>query len=147
MQNLTVVHATIHQPRKDEDPYVAKAVFTIPVLKPWLNAMRNMHGGIVALLIDVTTTLTLSCVTSRNKNGDWFWQYPGVSRHLSATYLKPVPAEITVRVECTITGIGKRLASIQAVIRDHETGDVLCTGQHDKVNIEPPKGMHNPAKL
>jgi len=99
------------------------------------------------MLIDVTTTFTLSCIASRNKNGDNFWKYPGVSRNLTVTYLKPVPTDITVRVECTITSVGKRLVSMQAVVRDHDTGAILCTGQHDKVSVEPPKPRDDTAKL
>lgn len=95
----------------------------------------------------VATTLTLACITSRNSEGDWFWQYPGVSRNLSVTYLKPVPVDTTIRIETAITGIGKRLASIQAVIRDHQTGDILCTGQHDKVNVDPGNTKSSRSKL
>lgn len=91
--------------------------------------------------------MTLSCIISRNENGEWFWQYPGVSRILSVTFLKPIPVHTTLRVETVITGIGKRVASIQAILRDHNSGDILCTGQHDKVNIEPPRAVSGKSKL
>lgn len=54
VQNLKVLSATVRQLGQDEDPYAARAVFTLPVMPTWLNAMRNMHGGMVALLVDVS---------------------------------------------------------------------------------------------
>jgi len=63
-----------------------------------------MHGGAVALLIDMTTTLAVSPLS---KEG--FWHFGGVTRTLGLTCLRPVPGGERVLVECVVRGIGKRL--------------------------------------
>jgi acyl-coenzyme A thioesterase PaaI-like protein len=63
-----------------------------------------MHGGAVALLIDMATTLA---VAPLSKAG--FWHFGGVTRTLGLTCLKPVRGGTTVWIDCEVKGIGKRL--------------------------------------
>lgn len=70
-----------------------------------------------------------------------FWQWGGVSRGLSVTYLKPVPEGMTVLVGCEVVSLGKRLAVIKGWMREWDVeknevkGPVLTLCEHGKVDI------------
>lgn len=83
---------------------LATTIFELIVNPPLCNPMGNMHGGAVATLADMATTMATAPLAQKG-----FWEFGGVSRTLSVTYLKPVKLGGVVRVECEVRSIGKRL--------------------------------------
>ena len=95
------------------------------------------HGGAAATIFDIVTSASLAPISSPG-----FWEYVGVSRTLNVTYLRPVRRRTKAVVTCEVLATGKRMATIRGVM--HETkdgeravGDVLCTCEHGKANIDP----------
>ncbi len=89
----------------------ARCVFELEVLPAFCNRMGNMHGGCVALLADMATTLTTAPVSS-----EAFWEFGGVSRTLNITYLQPVRRGAVLEIECMLRSIGKRLCELKHAI-------------------------------
>lgn len=71
-----------------------------------------------------------------NKPGFWFLL--GVSRTLNVTYLRPIPANETVLIECEILQVGKRLSSLKGVMKRKKDGAIMATCEHGKFNTDPP---------
>ncbi|KAK5173048.1 uncharacterized protein LTR77_003170 [Saxophila tyrrhenica] len=105
----------------------AQCTFELEVLSQFCNRMGNMHGGCVALLADMSTTMTTAPVA---KEG--FWVFGGVSRTLNVTYLQPVKQGAVLEIECMLRSIGKRLSTTQCLIREKRTGKLLAMGEHGK---------------
>jgi len=101
-----------------------------------------MHGGFTAMLIDMTTTMTTAPVASEG-----FWEFGGVSRTMSITYLGPIVQGSVVEIETNVVGIGKRLSTTLCVVRDQGTGAVLATGEHGKAAIDLQKFLEKRVKL
>lgn len=95
--------------------------------------MGNLHGGATALLIDMTTTLALAPIS---KPG--FWQYAGVSRTLSVTYLRPAPVGRRIRIIAEVVQAGRTVCTLKGRVEDEETGKLLSIAEHGKVAIDPP---------
>lgn len=111
--------------------------FEMNVLPEYGNRMGNMHGGAVALVFDMCTTVCTGPIAERN-----FWWFGGVSRKLDLTFLRPVKVGSTIVIECEVLQIGKRLATIRGVMKDKVDGRILAVGEHNKVSIsfvEPSK--------
>ncbi|KAJ3520655.1 hypothetical protein NM208_g13620 [Fusarium decemcellulare] len=96
-----------------------------------LNRLGNVHGGAVALVYDMCTTM---CTAPIARKG--FWQFGGVSRSLAVTYLRPVKADMEILIECEVLQIGTRLATIRGQMRDRLTGNLLSVAEHHKASIE-----------
>lgn len=93
--------------------------------------MENMHGGAVALVFDMCTTMCTGPIARRN-----FWWFGGVSRKLDVTYLRPVKVGSTIVIECEVLQIGRRLATIRGVMSAKGDGRVLAVAEHNKASIE-----------
>ncbi|KAI1058827.1 hypothetical protein LB507_003784 [Fusarium sp. FIESC RH6] len=106
-------------------------VFSYTVQPDNCNRLQNLHGGCAATLFDWCTTLPVALV---NKPG--FWQHLGVSRTLNVTYMRPVPVGTEVLIECSITQIGRKLASLHGSMRRRKDNLLLATAEHGKVNID-----------
>jgi len=75
----------------------ASCVFKLDVTERWSNRMRNMHGGAIALVFDMTTTMCAAPLARKD-----FWRFGGVPRTLSVTYLRPVLMGMTVEIRCEV---------------------------------------------
>jgi len=95
--------------------------------------MGNLHGGATALIIDITTTLALAIIARPG-----FWQYAGVSRTLSVTYLRPAPMGRRVRVVAEVVQAGRKVCTLKGRVEDEETGRLLSIAEHGKIMIDPP---------
>ncbi|KAK4126640.1 Thioesterase/thiol ester dehydrase-isomerase [Parathielavia appendiculata] len=130
-------YLAVHSVSSPDAPHPS-VTFSFQVQPQHCNAMNNLHGGCTATLFDFCTS---TCVALVSRPG--FWQYLGVSRTLSTSYLRPAPAGIRVFIECDVAQIGKRLALIRGTMRraDGEgAAAVLATCEHHKVNTDPEVG-------
>lgn len=85
---------------------LAHATFLLPIIPSFCNPMSNMHGGAVALLADMATSMAAAPIAEEG-----WWEFGGVSRTLGVTYLRPVKGGREVRVECVVRGVGRRLCA------------------------------------
>ncbi|EXV00322.1 thioesterase family protein [Metarhizium robertsii] len=109
----------------------ASITFTYTVQPQHCNRLHHLHGGATATLLDFCTSVPLSLVSRPG-----FWQYLGVSRCLTVSYLRPARAGDQVLIETEIVQVGKRLATLRGSIRRKEDRQLLCTAEHLKVNID-----------
>lgn len=70
MQNIRVISARTCDIEKEA--MSAHCVFEVKVLPQFCNRMQNMHGGCVALLADMTTTMCTAPVSKED-----FWRFGG----------------------------------------------------------------------
>lgn len=94
--------------------------------------MGNLHGGCAATLIDVLSTTILLGMSSPGRFG-----LGGVSRNLKVTYLRPVPRDTEIRLNCVLVHVGKRLALLRAEITRIDDGGLCVVGEHEKANTDP----------
>lgn len=109
----------------------AKAVFSMMAVPEYRNRMGNMHGGAVAMIYDMCTTM---CAAPLARND--FWVFGGVSRTLSITYLRPVRGSMELLIECEILQQGRRLTTIRGQMKDKSDGSLLSVAEHNKASIE-----------
>lgn len=109
----------------------ATAVFSMRAAPEFTNRMGNMHGGAVAMIYDMCTTM---CAAPLAKEG--FWVFGGVSRTLTVTYLRPVREAMELLIECEVLQQGRRLTTIRGQIRDRSDGSLLSVAEHNKASIE-----------
>ena len=117
----------------------------VTVVPAFCNRLGHQHGGAAATIFDLLTTIAIAPLSKPGKFG-----YPGVSRTLNCTYLRPVTMGMKVRVDCEIVSWGRNLCTIRGVMRRVKdgagwlddgrvgSGDVLVLCEHGKVNIDPP---------
>ena len=91
----------------------AHAVFEIEVVPMFCNAMGNMHGGAIATVADIATTMAIAPISREG-----FWEYPGVSRTLNVTYLSPAQLGTVIVIECMLRSIGSRLCELLLHVMD-----------------------------
>ncbi|KAK2046585.1 thioesterase superfamily protein [Colletotrichum somersetense] len=110
------------------------ATFAFTVRPEHCNRSGNLHGGAAATLFDALTTMALALVNDR----PGYWQFLGVSRTLSCSYLRPAPAGEECLVECEIVQVGRLLCHLRGTLRRKRDGSVLATCEHHKFNTDPP---------
>ncbi|KAK4502192.1 hypothetical protein PRZ48_005617 [Zasmidium cellare] len=125
MKAIHVTSVSLQHPAPSST--LATSTFELVVIPPLCNPMGNMHGGAVATLADMATTMATAPLSQPG-----FWDFGGVSRTLSVTYLKPVRLGRTVEIVCEVRSIGRRLSVTQCVIRQKETGEMLALAEHGK---------------
>ncbi|USW58273.1 Putative Thioesterase domain, HotDog domain superfamily, acyl-coenzyme A thioesterase 13 [Septoria linicola] len=109
----------------------AFVVFEIEVLPEMCSSMGNGHGGFIATLVDNTTTMAAAPLSEEG-----FWDFGGLSRSLSITYLRPIPQGITIVSENMVRSVGKRLTAIQCIMKDKATGKILALAEHNKAALD-----------
>jgi uncharacterized protein (TIGR00369 family) len=94
------------------------------------NAGGNLHGGAVALVFDMCTSMAVAPVSREG-----FWDTGHVSRTLNCTYLRPAPEGTVLLVECEVVHLGKTLAQLKGVMRRKSDGMVCYTCEHGKAKV------------
>lgn len=89
-----------------KDGMEASATFELTCPPGLCNPMDRMHGGAMATLADMATTMAGAPAASKG-----FWEFGGVSRTLSVTYLRPVFLGETITIDCSLKSIGRRLCT------------------------------------
>ncbi|KAF2142020.1 uncharacterized protein K452DRAFT_249793 [Aplosporella prunicola CBS 121167] len=138
LKNLRVISATVRDPKStDKTAPIGAAVFELLVTPELCNTRGTIHGGCVATLFDMCTSMALNAATRPG-----FWDKGHVSRNLNCSYLKPIFAGQRMRIECEATALGKRNGMTRGVFRrwvdgaeDGIGGEVCYTCEHDKVNV------------
>jgi acyl-coenzyme A thioesterase PaaI-like protein len=111
--------------------------------EPWMkNGHDIVHGGCIATIVDWLTSLGVvahkkfwpSEETTTEQALLAYGQVPAVSRHISVQYIKAVPLNKDILVECTIESNTKRYSYINCRILDDE-GNLYVTGSHDRVHL------------
>ena len=103
-----------------------RTTWSFTVAPELCNKTGNLHGGCAATLLD---SLTSTALLTAARPG--FLDGGHVSRTLSCTYLRPVPAGTECVVECWIVAAGKRTAHVAGEIRLKD-GKVCVSCVHDK---------------
>ena len=102
MRSLSVISARPKQ--SPDDDFEAICLYELEAVPGFCNPIGVMHGGAVALLVDMATTMATSPISAKG-----FWEFGGVTRTLNITMLQPIPAGTKLLVECKLKSIGKRL--------------------------------------
>ena len=100
------------------------------------NMSGSLHGGAVALIFDICTSVTIAIAA---KEG--FWDLGHVSRTLNCTYLRPAAEGQKVLVESEVVHLGRRMGVVRGVIRGAEgegegEGKVYYTCEHGKACLD-----------
>jgi len=114
------------------DAATQSTVWTLNVTPELCNKGGNLHGGAAATILD---TLTSTALLTIAKPG--FLDYGHVSRNLSTTYLRPLPAGSQARVECEVVAAGKNTAMVRGVIKTLD-GKIAVFCAHDKAVFKNP---------
>ncbi|OZJ06771.1 hypothetical protein BZG36_00385 [Bifiguratus adelaidae] len=107
-----------------------RVVFELIVEDADCNILGNAHGGFMATLVDICSTLAMYSANSK------YFQTGGVSVDLHTTYVNAAPSGTRLAIECEVTKVGRSLANNLVTIISADTGKVLCTGTHTKFNID-----------
>ncbi|QDS72129.1 hypothetical protein FKW77_003924 [Venturia effusa] len=116
--------------RDVKDPNIGYSTFELKVPLSLCNGGGNLHGGAVALIFDLCTSMTVSAVSREG-----FWDGAHVSRTLNCTYLRPAPEGTVLLVESTIVHLGKTMGQMTGVMRRKDDGKVCYTCEHGKAQV------------
>jgi acyl-coenzyme A thioesterase 13 len=89
---------------------MAKVTFSLTVAPDLCSRSGNIHGGAVALIVDMCTTMAQAPVARPG-----FWEFGGVSRTLTTTYMRPIPMGTEALVVCEVLQVGKALGKCSTV--------------------------------
>jgi acyl-coenzyme A thioesterase 13 len=92
------------------------------------NILKTMHGGAIATLIDVATTVAITGLDKEMRQN--------VSVELSTHYLNPIKADSEILILCKIPKIGKTLAYSYVEIFDNSSEKLLVNGNHIKAMLD-----------
>ncbi|ORY11548.1 HotDog domain-containing protein [Clohesyomyces aquaticus] len=115
-------------------PHHSTTTFSLTIPSSLCNMSGSLHGGAVALIFDICTSVTISAVS---KEG--FWDHGHVSRTLNCTYLRPAKEGEKMLVESKVVHLGRRMGVVKGVIRGESDGKVYYTCEHGKAALEGPK--------
>jgi acyl-coenzyme A thioesterase 13 len=103
-----------------------EVLFKLKVSDDMCNILKTMHGGAIATLIDITTTIAISGLDRDLRQN--------VSVELSTHYLNSIKNDSEIAILCKVPKIGKTLAYSYAEI--YEKDKLLVTGNHIKAMME-----------
>lgn len=121
-------HVNIESATSTTDKTIA--IFSMKASPVFTNRMGNMHGGAVAMIFDMCTTMCAAPLARKD-----YWVFGGVSRVLSITYLRPVRVEMELLIECEVLQHGSRLITIRGQMRNKDDGKLLAVAEHTKASI------------
>ncbi|CAM0139537.1 hypothetical protein VKS41_004647 [Umbelopsis sp. WA50703] len=102
-------------------------VFEFVVAENHTNGIGNLHGGCVATLIDLCSSLAI--LVSHEKHVPW--RTPGISTELAVSYIAGAPEGTKLRIENELLRSGKTLANLYTKIYN-ESGKLCYSGTHTK---------------
>lgn len=93
------------------------------VEKEHTNIYGTLHGGYIATLVDIITSLALLAHPRQGK---------GVSVNLNVSYLKPAKKGEHIVIEGITTKAGRTLGYLDCKIYNKDSGDLIATASHCK---------------
>lgn len=102
-------------------------IFKYTVMPELCNVMGNCHGGAIATMIDVATTLAISGLDKDLRHS--------VSVDLRTHYMRPIPTNSTIYIHCKVPKHGKTLSFSNADIYN-EQYEQLCSSDHIKAMMD-----------
>jgi acyl-coenzyme A thioesterase 13 len=106
----------------------SEVLFHLKVGLDSCNILKTMHGGAIATLIDVATTIAITALDRDMRQN--------VSVELATHYLNPIKANSEVLVLCKIPKIGKTLAYSYAEIYEKDSLKLLVNSSHIKAMLD-----------
>lgn len=85
----------------------AVATFSMTVVHELCNRTGMLHGGAASMIVDMCTTLAQAPIASQG-----YWEFGGVSRVLTVTYLRPIPKDTEILIVCEVVQVGKALGKL-----------------------------------
>ncbi|KAF2399524.1 Thioesterase/thiol ester dehydrase-isomerase [Trichodelitschia bisporula] len=113
------------------DRNIGYSTFEFVVPRSLCNQGGNLHGGAVALIFDLCTSMTVPVVAREG-----YWDTGHVSRTLNCSYMRPAPEGTTVVVESEVVHLGKSLGMLRGVMRRKDDGAVCYSCEHHKAKVE-----------
>eukprot|EP00239_Pterosperma_sp_CCMP1384_P008117 CAMPEP_0197857906 /NCGR_PEP_ID=MMETSP1438-20131217/31352_1 /TAXON_ID=1461541 /ORGANISM="Pterosperma sp., Strain CCMP1384" /LENGTH=119 /DNA_ID=CAMNT_0043473905 /DNA_START=137 /DNA_END=492 /DNA_ORIENTATION=- len=82
------------------------------------NGYGTLHGGMIATLLDVVSSVALLTVADRS----------GVSLELNITYLGAVPIGDVIEVDAQVIKVGRSVGTIQIDVRNKKNNKICAVG-------------------
>lgn len=123
-------------------------VFEFETKSEMRNHMDATHGGALTTILDWYTSMAAAADERYWSKEDRlpdvqeiikFGEDMGLSRSLKSQFMRPVPLDSTVYLECTLLSNGKKSSCTSMTIYD-ESGKALYEGLHDKIKLYKPIG-------
>ncbi|KZT06487.1 uncharacterized protein LAESUDRAFT_653521 [Laetiporus sulphureus 93-53] len=125
--NLKAIELTIFD-RPQDGKQQTRVVFELTVNNDMLNAFDMMHGGCIAFLVDVCSSVALSLLGIVT-NGNVAY----VSQALNTTYFAGAPLGAKLQIISTTTSVGSRIAIAETEIWDMTDRRLVASGIHTKM--------------
>ena len=106
----------------------SEMIFRLKVQNSFCNLFGTMHGGAIASLVDVSTTLLVSAFDKTSRHN--------VSVELNTQYLNPINNNSSILIHCKVPKSGKSLAYSYADIYDEETLKIAAKASHIKAFLD-----------
>ncbi|KAG2217926.1 hypothetical protein INT45_012589 [Circinella minor] len=113
-----------------EDKVLGESNIIDALLNRLIWELGNIHGGCVATLIDICSSLAI--LTYEGKGG---WFFVGVSTDLTVSYMSGIAAGQTCRLECDVQRVGQSLANIYIKVYNKD-GKFCYSRSHTKYCID-----------
>ncbi|KAJ7599525.1 HotDog domain-containing protein [Mycena floridula] len=113
------------EPLKEE----ARVVFTLVVEPDMINGMGIIHGGCLAFLIDICTSLTFLLLPLMKTGKHTL----NVSSSLNTSFHSPAALGDELRIVCTTMALGARTVSARAEVWDVTAHRLIASGVHTKM--------------
>eukprot|EP00419_Tripos_fusus_P003527 CAMPEP_0172672900 /NCGR_PEP_ID=MMETSP1074-20121228/11831_1 /TAXON_ID=2916 /ORGANISM="Ceratium fusus, Strain PA161109" /LENGTH=172 /DNA_ID=CAMNT_0013490147 /DNA_START=68 /DNA_END=586 /DNA_ORIENTATION=+ len=88
---------------------------------------QTVHGGVIATVVEDTTTMHLSAGDSRGRKA--------VTTELNLSYLGVGKVGRTLHIDSTILKVGGVLGVAEAHVKDVKTGKLIAVGRHTMMYI------------
>lgn len=109
-----------------------KLICEMKVEEQHANKMGTLHGGMIATLVDVISSLALLC-TERGISG--------VSVDMNITYMSPAKVGEDILITAHVLKEGRSLSFASVDLMNKATGKLIAQGRHTKhMGNRPPEG-------
>jgi acyl-coenzyme A thioesterase 13 len=114
----------------DIDLAAKQTLFRLTVEDFMCNKDGNLHGGAATTILDNLSSTSLLTIGTPG-----FWDNFGVSRSLIVIFHKGIPRGMELQVKCTIVAVGRKMATMRAVLEDHN-GAIYASCVHEKFAVQ-----------
>ncbi|KAI0702869.1 HotDog domain-containing protein [Cytidiella melzeri] len=126
---LEATEMAVYEPVDEPDKKQARIVFEIDVTEDMCNTLGNLHGGCIATLIDMCSSLTLPLLAQHVDRS----KIVHVSVSLNTTFHAPIPLGCRLKIVNETLSFGNRAATAKTEIFDKTHGRLAASGVHVKM--------------